>query len=101
MKRNSSISVIAIMILASLLLPCTGAQVNVLDDFEKHGIWKVDRDRHRCLVDPGVWARWPFETKEQCLWAIYQETKTWWEVYDYYSGKLLGKVGSWGWKVYP
>ena len=77
------------------------SQVKVLDDFEKHGIWKVDRPNHRCLIDPGVWVRLPFEQKEQCLQAIYIEEKTWWKIYDYMSGKLLGEVSSWGWKVYP
>jgi hypothetical protein len=73
----------------------------ILIDFQEKGIWKVDRANHRCLVDPGVWELLPFEQKEQVLKVIYVEEKTWWELYDYYSGKLLGKVSSWGWKVYP
>lgn len=77
------------------------SQVKILDDFERHGIWKVDRQNHRCLIEYGVWARIPFEQKERCLQAIYVEQKTWWEIYDVMSGKLLGKVGAWGWKVYP
>lgn len=77
------------------------SQIKILDDFEKHGIWKVDRQNHRCLIDLGIWARMPFEKKEQCLQAIYIEEKTWWEIYDCMSGKLLGKVSSWGVKVYP
>jgi len=77
------------------------SQVKILDDFERHGIWKVDRQNHRCLIEGGVWAQFPLERKEQCLQAIYMEQGTWWEIYDRMSGKLLGKVSSWGWKIYP
>jgi len=77
------------------------AQEKILDQFEKGGIWKVDRQNHRCLVDPGVWAKLPFEKKEQVLQVIYTEEKTLWKLFDAMSGKLLGEVSSWGWKVYP
>jgi len=77
------------------------SQVKILDDFERHGIWKVDRQNHRCLIEGGVWAQFPLERKEQCLQTIYMEQNTWWEIYDQMSGKLLGKVSSWGWKIYP
>ena len=97
MKRK----LIAIVLLATLI-PCLSfSQEKILDQFEKAGIWKIDRINHRCLVDPGVWARLPLDKKEQTLQAIYIEEKTWWELYDMYSGKLLGKVSSWGWKIYP
>ena len=76
------------------------AQEKILDKFERAAIWKVDRQNHRCLIEYGVWARLPFEQKEQCLQAIYVEEKTWWKIYDRMSGKLLGEVSSWGWKVY-
>ncbi len=39
--------------------------------------------------------------KARCLQVIYVEEKTWWKLYDRMSGKLLGEVSSWGWKVYP
>jgi len=77
------------------------ANESILVSYERGGIWKVDRTNHRCLVDPGVWAKIPFDKKEQILQVIYVEEKTWWELYDMNSGKLLGKVSSWGWKVYP
>ena len=94
--------VLAILIFVMLLIPLVAlAQVKILDDFEKNGIWKVDRANHRCLIEGGVWARLPLEQKERCLQVIYTEEKTWWEIYDRMSGKLLGKVSSWGWKVYP
>ncbi len=73
----------------------------ILIQFEKAGIWKVDRPNHRCLIDRGVWDRLPFEQKEQCLQAIYVEQKTWWKIYDRMSGKILGEVSSWGWKIHP
>jgi hypothetical protein len=79
----------------------TQAQEKILDQFESGGIWKVDRSNHRCLVDPGVWARLPFEKKERALQVIYVEEKTWWKLFDAYLGKLLGEVSSLGWKVYP
>jgi len=77
------------------------AQEKILDQFERGGIWKVDRANHRCLVDPGVWKLMPFDKKEQVLQVIYVEEKTWWKLYDSMSGKLLGEVSSWGWKVHP
>lgn len=78
---------------------CAGE--SLLIQYQKAGIWKVDRPNHRCLVDPGVWNRIPFDQKEKVLQIIYVEENTWWEIYDMYSGKLLGKVSSWGWKIYP
>ena len=89
------------LVILLLIYSFVSADEPILIQFEKAGIWKVDRPNHRCLIDPGVWVRWPFETKEQCLQAIYIEEKTWWKIYDYMSGKLLGEVSSWGWKVYP
>jgi hypothetical protein len=91
------------MVLAIFLLSFSfvWADESLLIQFEKAGIWKIDRPNHRFLVDPGVWKTLPFEKKEQTLQIIYTEEKTWWELYDTYSGKLLGKVSSWGWKVYP
>lgn len=76
-------------------------KTRMLDQFEQQGIWKVDRKNHRCLIEYEVWVRLPLEQKEQCLQAIYNDEKTWWEIYDRMSGKLLGKVSSWGFKVYP
>ena len=49
---------------------------NILGQFERAGIWKVDRPNHRCLVDPGVWAKLPLDKKEQSLQVIYTEEKT-------------------------
>jgi hypothetical protein len=77
------------------------AQEKILNQFEAAGIWKVDRPNHRCLIDRGVWDRLPFEKKEQTLQVIYVEEKTWWKINDRMSGKLLGEVSSWGWKIYP
>jgi len=77
------------------------ADESILIQFEKTGIWKVDRVNHRCLIERGVWDRMPFEYKERCLQIIYVEEKTWWKIYDRMSGKLLGEVSSWGWKIYP
>jgi hypothetical protein len=91
-----------VFMIGIILGPClAGSQVKILDDFESHGIWKVDRPNHRCLIDSGIWSRWPFEIKEKCLTAIYIEEKTCWKIYDYMSGKLLGEVNSLGTKVYP
>ncbi len=73
----------------------------ILFKFEQAEIWKVDREGHRCMVDPGVWQLLPFEKKESALYIIYDEEKTWWKLYDMYSGKLLGEVSSWGVKIYP
>lgn len=87
-----------------LMIGCfsfASAQERILNQFESKRIWKVDRQNHRCLVDPGVWRLMTFEYKEKTLQVIYVEEKTWWELYDMYSGKLLGKVNSWGWKIYP
>ena len=92
---------LGLILMIIFLAAASRAQEKILDQFEREGIWKVDRPNHRCLVDPGVWARIPFEKKEQTLQVIYVEENTWWELYDMYSGKLLGKVSSWGWKVYP
>jgi hypothetical protein len=92
-------------VLIPILMICFVAnglgQEKILNKLERGGIWKVDRPNHRCLVDPGVWKLITFDKKEQILQVIYVEEKTWWELYDMYSGKLLGKVSSWGWKIYP
>lgn len=64
-------------------------------------IWKKDKDRNCYFIDPAIWQRMPYEQKEQILYVIYREENTWWEIYDMYSGKCLGKVSSWGVKVYP
>jgi hypothetical protein len=77
------------------------SQTSLLEQFKKAGIWDIDRKNHRCFVDPEPWALIPFQQKEQCLYVIYSEEKTWWELYDKFSGKLLGKVNSWGAKIYP
>ena len=97
MRKKVFIIILLILVVPILAL----AQGMILNQFEKAGIWKVDRANHRCLVERDVWDRLPFDKKEQCLQAIYVEEKTWWEIYDMYSGKLLGKVSSWGWKIYP
>ena len=93
------ISVIIIIMILTFFLAFAGG--TILVELEKGGIWRVDRPNHRCLVDRGVWDRMPFDKKEQILQVIYVEEKTWWELYDSMSGKLLGKVSSWGWKIYP
>ena len=102
---------ISLILISLFLVLCVGAVSTeaqsktkdkpILTAFEEKGIWKVDRANHRCLVDPEVWKLLPFEQKERCLQIIYVEENTWWKLYDYYSGKLLGEVSSWGWKVYP
>lgn len=69
--------------------------------FEQKGIWKADVANNRCLVDPAVWRALPFDKKEDMLRVIYREEATWWELYDMYTGKLLGKVDVWGVKIYP
>ena len=90
------------LIFLSLLFPYISfCQGSTLVQFEQAGIWKVDRPNHRCLIDLGVWNLMPFEQKEQCLQIIYVEEKTWWKIYDRMSGKLLGEVSSWGWKIHP
>ena len=90
------------LVFLSLLFPQTSfCQGNILVQFEQAGIWKVDRPNHRCLVDRGVWDLMPLDKKEQTLQVIYVEEKTWWKIYDGMSGKLLGEVSSWGWKVHP
>jgi len=73
----------------------------ILNQMQQAGIWKVDRPNHRCLVERGVWDNLPFDKKEQLLQVIYVEEKTWWKLYDSMSGKLLGEVSSWGWKIHP
>jgi hypothetical protein len=73
----------------------------LLDQFEREGIWTVDRNNHRCLIEGDIWNMLPLEKKEQSLQVIYVEEKTWWKLYDRMTGKLLGEVSSWGWKVYP
>ena len=97
MKRNVSICILIIMMISSV----AQAQEKILTQFDKAGIWKIDRSNHRCLIDLGVWDRLPMVQKEQTLQLIYVEEKTWWKIYDRMSGKLLGEVSSWGWKIYP
>ena len=89
--------------LVVILLMCSfvSADESILIQFQKANIWKVDRPNHRCLVDRGVWDLMPLDKKEQILQVIYVEEKTWWRIYDYMSGKLLGEVSSWGWKIHP
>ena len=94
-------NVTAIMMILIISSSSLFAGESILVQFENGGIWKVDRPNHRCLVERGVWDRMPFDKKEDVLKVIYVEEKTWWELYDSMSGKLLGKVSSWGWKVYP
>ncbi len=98
MKKWPAICVLILMINFAGM---ASAQERILNQFESKGIWKVDRTNHRCLVDPGVWSLMNFEHKEKTLQVIYVEEKTWWKLYDMFSGKLLGEVSSWGWKVYP
>jgi hypothetical protein len=97
MKKRIFGLMITLLLIGSFV--CAGE--SLLIQYQKAGIWKVDRPNHRCLVDPGVWNRIPFDQKEKVLQIIYVEENTWWEIYDMYSGKLLGKVSSWGWKIYP
>lgn len=68
----------------------------ILNEFQQAGIWKVDKTNHRCFISHSAWIRIPYYQKEQVLWAIYLEEKTGWEVYDDFTNRLLGKVGSWG-----
>lgn len=63
-------------------------------------IWKKDKQRNRYYINPNLWNKIPFEQKEQILRVIYNEENTWWEIYDMYSGKCLGKAQSWGPKIY-
>jgi len=90
-----------ILILMICFVAIGQAEEKILIQFERAGIWKVDPQNHRCLMDRGVWDMLPLEQKEQTLQVIYVEQKTWWKIYDRMSGKLLGEVSSWGWKVYP
>ncbi len=83
------------------IVPMVPEEEKILFKFEQAGIWKVDREGHRCMVDQGVWRLLPFEKKESALYIIYDEEKTWWKLYDMYSGKLLGEVSSWGVKINP
>lgn len=94
---------IAFLVLFLVFL-CTGAvhsEESLLVSFEKGAIWKVDRPNHRCLIEGALWDRFPFEKKEQILQLLYVQEKTWWKISDRMSGKLLGEVNSWGWKIYP
>jgi len=72
------------------------AGAGILNEFQQTGIWKVDKTNHRCFISHSAWIRIPYYQKEQVLWAIYLEEKTGWEVYDDFTNRLLGKVGSWG-----
>jgi len=74
---------------------------HVLVQFEQKGIWRVDRENHRCMMDVSVWRLMPIEYKEKTLQVIYVEEGTWWSIIDDHSGKELGKVSSWGPKVFP
>jgi len=98
MRKKIEISILILMI---GFLVTAQAQERILNQFETAGIWRVDRQNHRCLIDRGVWDRLPMEQKEQTLKVIYVEEKTWWKIYDRMSGKLLGEVSSWGWKIHP
>ncbi len=97
MRRGICVLIFLMLLICSFVW---GNEV-ILIQFEKAGIWKIDRPNHRCLVDRAVWDRMPFDKKEQILQVIYAEEKTWWKIYDKMSGKLLGEVSSWGWKVHP
>ena len=98
MPKRIALLCLSLMMLITMI---SWAEEKILDQYERGGIWTVDRPNHRCLVDPEVWSKIPFDKKEKILQVIYVEEKTWWELYDRMSGKLLGKVSSWGWKVYP
>jgi hypothetical protein len=95
------LKILATVLLLLVFFSVIWADEPILAQFEKAGIWNVDRPNHRCLIDPAIWARLPFEKKEQILQVIYVEEKTWWKLYDMYSGKLLGEVSSWGLKIHP
>ena len=79
-----------------MLVPNSG-NAGILNEFRQAGLWTVDKIRHRCFMSRSAWIRIPYHQKEQILWAIYNEEKTWWDVHDdFIPDKLLGKVGSWG-----
>lgn len=100
MKFKKEMIVLSLLFVIFFVWP-SWSQEKILDQFEQKGIWKVDRENHRCFINSGVWQSMPFEYKEKTLLAIYMEEKTWWKLYDYMSGKLLGEVNVWGVKIYP
>ncbi len=61
-----------------------------------NNFWTIDAENHRYLIHPALWKWMPLKQKEHLLWIIYEEENTWWDIYDIYSGQLLGKVSSLG-----
>lgn len=90
------ILIISLMLAITIMVVPNFTSAGILSEFQQSGLWTVDQARHRCFMSHSAWIRIPYYQKEQILRAIYLEEKTWWEVYDDFTNKLIGKVGGWG-----
>ncbi len=79
----------------------------VQENIDSEFIRKLDAEYHEVFVNPTIWNVVEYDIKKHfttnmALYCSYKSSLTgeWVEIKDAYSGKTIGKVGAFGFKVY-